>query len=64
MKVSTYTISFKNKIRELGFSGRLSDWEKRFISSKQLLSRPSPKQKEIVDKMYIKHIVKRNDYKR
>lgn len=58
MKVSTYTISFKNKIRELGFSGRLSDWEKGFINNKQLLSNPSPKQKEIVDKMYQKYIVR------
>ena len=61
MKVSTYTISFKNKIRELGFSGRLSDWEKGFITNKQLLSHPSPKQKEIVDKMYQKYIIKDND---
>ena len=61
MKVSTYTISFKNKIRELGFSGRLSDWEKGFIANKQLLSHPSPKQKEIVDKMYIKYVVKENE---
>ena len=61
MKVSTYTITFKNKIRELGFSDSMSDWEKGFISSKQLLSRPSPKQKEIVDKMYKKYIVRDND---
>jgi len=61
MKVSTYTISFANKIKELGFTGRLNDWEKRFIANKQLLSNPSPKQKELVDKMYTKYVIRDND---
>lgn len=58
MNVAKYSISLKNKIREISLSGRMTDWEKGFLNNKQVLESPTSKQKLIINKMYDKYIVK------
>ena len=59
--VSRYQLSFNHKIREISFSGRINDWEKKFITNRQVLKNPSEKQKVLVDKMYKQYVL---DYAR
>jgi hypothetical protein len=58
MNVQTYPISLKNKIREISLSGKMNDWEKRFLNDKQVLTNPTSKQKDIINKMFEKYVLK------
>ena len=59
MKLETYSISLKHKIQELNFSGKLNDWEKGFIENLKRFPKLSDKQKDMVDKMFTKYILKK-----
>jgi hypothetical protein len=57
MKLETYSISLKHKIQELNFSGKLNDWEKGFIENIKRFPKLSDKQRDMVDKIFTKHII-------
>lgn len=57
--VSKYSISVKNKVREISFSGKMNDWEKKFVTNKQVIQNPSKKQLALIDKMYKDYVLKR-----
>jgi hypothetical protein len=62
MKLETYNISLKHKIQELSFSGRLNDWEQGFLINLQCFPKLSDKQKEMINKMFDKYIIKKKPH--
>jgi len=58
MNLENYKISLQHKIKEISFSGRTNSWEREFLRNISKLSSLSPKQKELIDRMFEKYVIK------
>lgn len=58
MKLENYKMSLDHKMKEISFSGRMNEWEKGFLDNVSKLPKPTQKQKDLVNKMFQKYILK------
>ena len=57
MNLENYKFELHHKIKEISFSGRMNSWEKEYLKNISKQSSLSPKQKNLIDRMFDKYVL-------